>query len=415
MSAHAHHPRSDETQTTPLWPIVLVTALASIGTGVMWNGLAFIATSAFAFGVRETLLLALGQGVAYMAAAFLASRLVRLFAAHVAPRTLLGLILAVPIATTPLILVGDGAWTIWTIAIVVSAASAFQWPIIESYLAAGRIGGAMRSAIGWWNVVWMGSVALSLAATGRALENDLATWAVVALVPVHVACLACLVAFRPRPGDHLHDPDAEHPGERYRAQLATARVLLPVSYVVVAALSPLLPFLMRPFDLAPQAQTAIASIWLFARLAAVLVLWRTSGWHGRWATLFVAGVLIAAGFALAVLAPNALVLALGLALFGLGQGTIYYAAIYYALAVGDADVDAAGTHEGLIGVGYAIGPAIGLAAALFATTDDGRNQLTVLGIWLLMGLVAAPAIRPWTAERRRAKRDAEDASGGHRA
>ena len=46
---------------------------------------------------------------------------------------------------------------------------------------------------------------------------------------------------------------------------------------------------------------------------------------------------------------------------GVGMGAVYYAALYYGLAVGHADVDAGGTHEGLIGVGYCLGPLVALA------------------------------------------------------
>ena len=42
--------------------------------------------------------------------------------------------------------------------------------------------------------------------------------------------------------------------------------------------------------------------------------------------------------------------------------TIYTGAIYYAMAVGHSEVDAGGTHEALIGVGYTVGPACGLVA-----------------------------------------------------
>jgi NADH:ubiquinone oxidoreductase subunit 6 (subunit J) len=72
-------------------------------------------------------------------------------------------------------------------------------------------------------------------------------------------------------------------------------------------------------------------------------------------------MLLTAGFACAVAAPNEWGIALGLFALGLGQGTIYYSAIYYGLAVGAAEVDAGGIHEALVGAGYFMGPALGLA------------------------------------------------------
>jgi hypothetical protein len=45
------------------------------------------------------------------------------------------------------------------------------------------------------------------------------------------------------------------------------------------------------------------------------------------------------------------------------MATIYTGALYYAMEVGQADVDAGGAHEALIGLGYALGPGCGLLAA----------------------------------------------------
>jgi hypothetical protein len=137
-------------------------------------------------------------------------------------------------------------------------------------------------------------------------------------------------------------------------------------------------------------------------LLSAAIMWQTQRWHGAWATLGAAGVLMAAGFAIAVLAPTVSILILGLGLFGCGQGMIYYAAIYYAMRVGHADVDAAGTHEALIGLGYLIGPGIGLLSTLAASDDLARNQVFVLAIWAVMGAAAIPAVRPWMRSRRAA-------------
>jgi MFS family permease len=83
----------------------------------------------------------------------------------------------------------------------------------------------------------------------------------------------------------------------------------------------------------------------------------------------VAAVLLLMGFAGITIGPNldalpaarALVLA-GLAITGLGVGMIYTAAFYYAMEVGDAEIDAGGKHEAFIGLGYLGGPVVGLIA-----------------------------------------------------
>ncbi len=400
MPPAATHSSPTTLPATPLTPIVLVTFFASLATGVMWSGLSFIAESVHGYGRFDNFLLALSQGVSYVLAAFAAGRVTRALERRLTPRSLLQIVFLVQGAVAMLPIFFGGVWTLWAIAIVVSMASAIQWPLVESYLTAGRSGTAMRGALGWWNVVWMSATAIAVALIGPVIDAGLTTWAFALLAPNALLCVAVVSRFGVAPGEHVHDLEAPVPAT-YRHQLASVRVLLPTSYVVVAAISPLMPYVTGAFSLSTKESTLITATWLVARLVAVTILWRTRGWHGRWATLFVAGVLIASGFATAVLAPAPWMLVLGLAAFGLGQGVIYYAALYYAMRVGNAEVGAAGTHEGLIGVGYAVGPFIGLFSTIAAHDDLDRNRIFVVAIWATMALVAWPAVRPWVRERQR--------------
>lgn len=123
----------------------------------------------------------------------------------------------------------------------------------------------------------------------------------------------------------------------------------------------------------------------------------------------VGGLLLLGGFAMSVLAPLGLsmepdpslhiarlaILLGGLALFGMGVATIYAGAVYYAMEVGQAEVDAGGTHESLIGVGYTAGPFIGLLATLAAQRGliaDSHLEWGVLapvaGLAFLIGAIA---------------------------
>jgi hypothetical protein len=177
-------------------------------------------------------------------------------------------------------------------------------------------------------------------------------------------------------------------------------MLLPAGYVVVGAISPLLPFLLGALGAPLSWRPILAATWLFARVACVVVMWRTNGWQGRWWTLAAAAALMIGGFALAVLAPSLPLVALGLAAFGCGQGVSYYAALYYALAVGRSEVDAAGVHEGLIGIGYALGPLLGLLAFTVTATDRSANLLFVALVWISIAIVFGPALRPFLRSRR---------------
>ena len=83
----------------------------------------------------------------------------------------------------------------------------------------------------------------------------------------------------------------------------------------------------------------------------------------------------------------------GLVALGIGMATIYSGALYYALVVGQAEVEAGGTHEALIGVGYTVGPlcgllAIGAADAELIPATDAAFEVAVL---TLVGAIAVAA------------------------
>jgi hypothetical protein len=71
------------------------------------------------------------------------------------------------------------------------------------------------------------------------------------------------------------------------------------------------------------------------------------------------------------------------------------------MAVGRAQVEAGGTHEGLIGAGYATGPMIGLLGSAVA---GGLG--IVVAVWTLVGLAGAPAVRPYAQARAQRRRQA---------
>jgi hypothetical protein len=89
----------------------------------------------------------------------------------------------------------------------------------------------------------------------------------------------------------------------------------------------------------------------------------------------------------------------GLALFGSGMGLIYYAAIYYTMATGHAAVDASGTFEALIGLGYCLGPLLGLAGHAAAPDPALASSWTMTFTGIVSALVAWAAVPPYFAAR----------------
>jgi hypothetical protein len=81
------------------------------------------------------------------------------------------------------------------------------------------------------------------------------------------------------------------------------------------------------------------------------------------------------------------------------MGLTYYAALYYALAVGHAEVEAGGSFEALIGAGYFLGPLLGIGAQLAAPSGH-EGSTTVTLVWLAAAAGYGGAIRPYLAARR---------------
>ncbi len=186
-------------------------------------------------------------------------------------------------------------------------------------------------------------------------------------------------------------------GREYAHLLRAASWLLPMSYVLCAAMAPLLPDRLATVS-GGTAGGGVAALWMVARFATLLTMWRTGFWHGRWGTLALGAGALAAGLAIVMLAPSLPLLAAGLVVFGVGMGLTYYAALYYSLAVGGAAVEAGGTFEALIGFGYFAGPLLGLGGR--ATTPGHAASATVMLAWLVVAGCSAGALRRYMGARR---------------
>lgn len=405
MTSRAAGPAPGSTsEPAPLAPQLALTFLASIATAVMWNGLGFVAKSDYGFQEWETFLLFAANGLVYAIAAILSGRVLRALEGLLSPRGMIALTLVAQALAAPMVGLVDGRWALWTTSFLFSICSAWLWPIVESYMSAGRHGHSMRATIGWWNVTWMTANALGLASMSLFIWADIGDeggrWSVGALGPICLLAAVMLIWFPERPAEHRAERHDEV-GRNYAGMLTSCRIMLPMSYVLIGALSSLMPYKLDELGVAPTLETPLTATWLVARVFLVVGMWRLLFWHGRWGSLGLAGFLMLVGFGLIAIGPNLASVLAGLALVGAGQGMIYYSAIYYALSVGHAEVDAAGTHESLIGLGYAAGPAVGLFGLMLG--GGAAVGWVVLGA---AGLATLPALRPWLTGKRTALREA---------
>lgn len=387
--------------------ISIVTFLNSLGSGLLWSGVFFVTEQSFEWSEAQNFLLALGATVVYAAAAFMSGRVVAALDHLVSVRSIVALLMVLQLLGGAAALLG--APGVIVCALVASGASAMLWPIMESYLSAGRHGHELRRAIGIFNMVWMSAVGAALLLMAPALAAGHATLGLLLFVPISAASLALLpwLPARPPPhgsatSDHHVDPNPpadaagvaasaaarlplhRHRPEQERALRDATRVLLPVGYVLIGSLGPAIPFLLGSLEVEPGWRTPVTSTWMMARLLTVALLIRFTFWHGRASPLAIGFLLAAGGFATIALATSLPVMMLGLACFGAGQALIYYAALYYAMAVGGAEVNAGSVFEALIGLGYGVGPIVGLAVG-----GSGRAYVWgVLAISVAITLIA---------------------------
>ncbi len=398
--------------------VLALTFVNSLGTGAVTNGVFFIARQSQGFDRDQNFLLGALLGLTYTAAALgvgpLLTRMIdrrasasRAALTHRSVLTLvtivLGLLCFLPwLAIDVLSQTNRAPWAIWVFTLTYSPLTGALWPIIESYLAGGRRGQPLRRAVGRFNLCWASAIPVAYWGMAPFLKND-PLLALNALGVFHLISLGLIWRLSPKPARHLDDTHEPTPPV-YRPLLSLCRVLLPTSYLVFSVWTPYQPTALSQLGVAVVWHTPIAATWHIARVAVFLLLERLAGWHGRWWLPIAGAIALVAGLIGSIIAPTLgpggfglSVLIAALVLFGSGMGAIYAAALYYAMAVGDAEVDAGGKHEALIGVGYTLGPALGLAVGLTTQTswfplEDGFTP-TLLGSVVVVCLV----IGLWTA------------------
>ncbi len=403
-----NRPNGPARAPAPLPAVLGFTFLNSLGTGAVQMGIFFLLRSAFSFGRRENYLFGLVLYGVYVIGALSAGTLLRRFrSAGVSTRAVLAVVLIAQAGASfiPGIVarIGDDRtppqWTVWLAAIGYGVLTGIMWPIVESYLSGGRTGKALNAATGRFNVLWSGAVLASFWLMAPLVERrpiDVIT----ALGLVQIASAGLLIRFGPDPAEHLPHHHEPHP-ESWKHLLSAFRVLLPLAYIVAGTLSPLLPTTLDQIGVREAWAPPVASAWLIARVVVFFFFERWPGWHGRRWVPTVAGGLLLIGFAGAVIAPRfgpaALPMLIGaLTVFGAGHAMIYLGALYYAMEVGRAEVDAGGVHEALIGVGYALGPVIGFVLILSGISEQAFDSwlvAVVAAVGFLAGLRTLAILR----------------------
>ena len=106
------------------------------------------------------------------------------------------------------------------------------------------------------------------------LQADSARWAIVLLGPASIIAAVMLFWYRAEPMV-LDDVREEKNviGPNYRPMLSSCRVMMPLSYILIGAVGPIMPYRLSDLGVSLFWETPLTSIWLFARVMAVALMW----------------------------------------------------------------------------------------------------------------------------------------------
>jgi len=384
-----------------LWPWYSAEALNSYAATLLTSGCYWFAARVIHASPAQGLWLSAAWGAAYVFISLLAGKLTERWG----PRTMIVRMICGTIVTTAgglLVLGWPSIWALLLIMLLFNFTSSQLWPALESAItrSPGRL--PLSSRIALYNLTWSATAFLGFLTVGT-LAN--LWWGWVFVLPALASSCSVFIILRwaipaaligaQQVGDSAaaDDPTAAAV-QRARTLLHMAWIGNALAYVAINVLIPVIPTLTKVAGFGSLAAgAAIASLWPLSRTAGFGIAWYWKGWHFKVRWLLAAQATLTVCFALLLLRPNPLTLVCTQIVFGLATAFVYASSLYYAMHVSDGAGGHAGMHEALIGVGIAIGPAIGALAGTGSdsTTRIGGSVSLVLALGI--GAMALLAVR----------------------
>lgn len=381
--------------------LFVLTFLESIAATLIQRGLYFFTHENLGFTESQNLWIAFGFGVVYIAGAFVSHGLAQRFGER---RLLLGCILAL-LTFHGIMALFPAAWVLVLAVLGTAATQGMKWPVVESYISAGRAPKQLLPLLSRYNVTWATAGFVAIGMTGLIVGTGVPAlffW-LPALLNVGAVVLGLRLPARPLHLDHGH-PDRPAAGElqSMRALLSSARWSMTGSYALLYVLAPLMPSLLAQLALPVTLATPVASVLDGVRVITFGALGAITSWHGKRAPMWLTLAALPGGFLLILLGNSVPLVVLGEVIFGIAAGFAYTSALYYALVAENASVDAGAAHESLIGIGIGLGPLSGLAGQLlvgarmpFGQTSTALNPFVALAFTTvpIIAICAAGALR----------------------
>ena len=376
--------------------LLLIAFIESFVTILDERGAYFFCKEYLGFSAGENLWLALTFGGGYVFAAWRAHWL----ASRIGERRQLLLVVTA--------LVGVHVWLYFCVSPVVmfvamgllGLANGAKWPVLEGFLAGGLDPPQTARVMGRFNITWAAAVPLALAATSPLMSIE-PTMLFLVGGAMSIAALALTWFLAPHPAPSLPAPRNsgrhEHP-EHLAGLLVASRWVMLATYISVFVFAPLAPSIFEKLGCSRELAPATSGVLDVMRFAAFVSLGLWQGWRGRARWLALTMIALPAGFFMVILGSNIAVVMAGEVLFGFAAGMSYSSAMYCAMVVKDAAVDAGGGHESMIGLGLMIGPLAGLAGESISAATDSFAQGYVTAMAPVLGVCIGAAI--WAIYKR---------------
>lgn len=362
--------------------------LNSFAATFYFNYLFFFLRDNFGFSSRQNLWMSALHGFIYLFAAWQGGRFgqrrgyfsaLKLGFGGAAAALLLGALFTGSLVTQYITLIGYTAFI------------CFTWPALEALISHGADDRELPRLIGIYNVVWAGAAALAYFFGGAIFEA--LGWKTLFWLPFILFGGSSLTAFWLEKQAALlpaasathaaHQPEAAAAQQAISPQtfLKMAWLGNPVGYIAGNTVIAAIPQVAQQLHLSVTASGLFCSLWLFARMASFVVLWRWTAWHYRFRWLVAAFVTLIVSFATLLLSHELWLLVLAQLGFGGAVGLLYYSSLFYAMDVGgESRGDHGGLHEAFIGVGIFAGTAVGAGALEFFPQSANAGTFAVGGL-----------------------------------